>query len=108
MMQLEFESQSDGGGVKFVRDAMVDRMTGEYTLMSHFPVENKVSLDGKMMVEWTDSWMKEWMDRWLIVYANIFFSNFIIQKRYVTANATYHYAPVINSIQRYITSFNHY
>ena len=48
MMQLEFESQSNGGGVKFVRDAMVNRMTGEYTLMSHFPVENKVSLDGKM------------------------------------------------------------
>lgn len=48
MMQLEFESQFDGGGVKFVRDAMIDMMTGEYTLISHFPVENNVSLDGKM------------------------------------------------------------
>ena len=65
------------------------------------------------MDEWTDNGMNEWMNRWtwinrlLFVYVNIF-SNFIIQKRYVTINATYHYAPVINSTLRYMTSLNHY
>lgn len=66
------------------------------------------------MDEWTDNGMNEWTDRtdkWinrlLIVCVNIF-SNFIIQKRYVTINATYHYAPIINSIQRYTTSLKHY